>query len=169
MNENKQIQTKPIELQPSAKEIPFFNQLFVDISIASSIIGLLLSIYVTFSIYTIKNRYARKARLPEIITKIADENVNLTHYLNNSKEKTNFNYIEATTVISKIRPFVLNIKKYSTKETKQLEKETIILIDYFLNNHHLHSEAQDRLWKIHTKLLQIIITIESNLKDDSWN
>lgn len=169
MNENNQSEKKAIELQPQINETPFFNQNVVDISVASSIIGLILSVYVTFSIYIIKNKYARKGRLPEIITQIANENEQLTLYLNSSKEKINYNYTEATTVISKIRPFVLNIKKYSTKETKQLEKETIVLIDNFLNNNHLHGEAQDKLWKIHTKLLQIIITIDSQLKDDSWN
>lgn len=140
----------------------------LDISSISSIIGLVVTIFLLIEAKKIKNSFLRRARLPEITKDLNTRSKNICSGLKSwSSEKNQVNMQYAI-----VRGLLENIA------TKLPEDERAQVVDYinslkerswFFWWSSLLIESEDKGWKLYTELGRIITRLEQLQKDSRWD
>lgn len=149
----------------------FFSQWVIDVSVACSIAGLILSIYVSFSIYVIKSKYSRKGRVPEILNILIQENkkfISILEKFEEEKEEDSYQKHIPLAQIRVIRNHITNINKYLPKVLVKLQDELAKLYESFSQENHAKEAALEKLWEFQPVIIEIITRTESSLNDEAW-
>lgn len=165
------ITTTPFLLMtPSVELSTHLPPWVTDAASVASIIGLLLTLYVTYTIFQIRRRYARKGRIPEIEKKILERASELNKFLNNQTGSTAKNYHDACLLIQSLKPHVNDAIAHSTGETKKCAKGLAKFLDQVLRKAGKSTEVQiDDLWKCYRDAHEVSSYLSSTLLNDAWS
>ncbi len=148
--------------------INLLQQSLLDIASISSILGLLISIFILFKAREIHKSFLRRARLPAITRELAKTTSEISTKLKSwSKSKQ-----PALDKLAKAKGLLENLKpKLPNDEEKQ--------INNFLKNLHptkflfikasLNKLTEDTAWSLYTDLGTIVTRLEELVKDSKWD
>jgi len=139
-----------------------------NISIVSSIFGLVFTVYVLLEVNKIRNSYLRRARLPETIKDIKKAHKNLSKSLKNWQEKQRVG-IEQLSITKSL--LVNLLPKLSDTEKNEVSKfiNTLQKREYFFIKSTISEATEDEAWEIYSNLSGIITTLHQLHKDSKWD
>lgn len=134
----------------------------------SSLLGLLVSVFLFFEARKIRNSFIRRARLPEVnreLTKFASQ---LSERLKNwENDKTS-----VVETFSTIKALLENIKSKLPSEEKSKVDEYLKKLHpkkYFIISRSLIELAEDDAWTRYTELSGLVVTLQQLAKDSKWD
>jgi hypothetical protein len=133
---------------------------FDDIANVASILSLLLTIYVLYTVRKIKNYYVFKARVPELVNQISDHASKLALFHNdyeNSREQILLELGKAEVTLS-------SLKKKVDRKTRRLITTAITTVQ----SYNRYTRDKDQLWKIYIDLQKVVQEVINVQGDREW-
>lgn len=146
----------------------FLSQYIIDIASISSILGLVVTLFILSEAKKIRKSFLRKARIPEIIVELTIRSKNISKGLkswNTDKNLVNEQY-------SIVRGLLENISKKLPSD-ERLEVEAYIgsfkAKKYFLLTESRVIKHEDHAWELYGELSRVITRLEQLQKDSTWD
>ena len=146
----------------------FLNQAVLDIASISSILGLVVTLFILTEARKIRKSFLRRARIPEITKELNVKSKNISKGLKSwdtEKNTVNEQY-------SVVRGLLENISK-KLPEDEKLQVEIYInslkTRKYLFLMENLVIEDEDQAWKLYAELSRIITRLEQLQKDSKWD
>ncbi|MCG7537287.1 hypothetical protein [Pseudoalteromonas sp. OOF1S-7] len=134
----------------------------------SSIIGLIVTVFLFFEARSIKNSFIRRARLPEVNRELLKFTSQLSERLKNwESQKT-----EAIETFSQIKALLQNIKPKLPSEEKRKVDEYLQKLHpkrYLIIEGSLSDLTEDDAWDRYTELSGLVTTLQQLAKDSKWD
>lgn len=144
------------------------NQAVLDIASISSILGLVVTLFILTEARKIRKSFLRRARIPEITKELNVKSKNISKGLKSwdtEKNTVNEQY-------SVVRGLLENISK-KLPEDEKLQVEIYInslkTRKYLFLMENLVIEDEDQAWKLYAELSRIITRLEQLQKDSKWD
>ena len=140
----------------------------VNIATASSVFGLLVTIFLFFEAKKIKNQFLIKARLPESAKEIENLGSKISENLDNWKSEKNIIYQD----LAKIKGIIENLNPKLPKEEGKTAKIILIKLKptkIIVFKKSIRSLKKEKVWEIYTELQTFISQLKQLEKDGSWN
>lgn len=134
----------------------------------SSIVGLVVTIFLLLEAKKIRNSFLRRARLPEVNRELAKASSQLSENLKKwENDKT-----PSLETFSTINALLENIKpKLPPEEKRKVEHYLIRLhpTKYWLLKDSLSVLTEDQVWERYTELSGLVTTLQQLAKDSKWD
>lgn len=140
----------------------------VDVGTLASLVGLVLTIYVAFTIEKIRRRYARKGRLPKIYDELERAATALLAFLDGLPDGKLNDQNAASLAAQGLKPHVLDAVNYTTsnvKATAQALHDRLSDVIYRARNTGITVED---LWECYGSAVELNSMLNSSLLDDAW-
>jgi ElaB/YqjD/DUF883 family membrane-anchored ribosome-binding protein len=131
-----------------------------------SVAGFLMSLYVTTSIWTIRRKYARKGRLPQVHEKLSDAASDLNKFLTESQGT--LQQTEARMKTSALTPHLRDVMRYTSGKPKKHSNELIKKIERLQNRTVVSKVSESDGWDCYQEAKNIATMVESFAQDDAW-
>ncbi len=134
----------------------------------SSIIGLLVTIFLFLEAKKIRNSFIRKARLPEVNNDLVKSTSQLVENLRKWDDDKN----PSIEIFSRVRALLENIKEKLPPEEKKKVKvylQKLYPKKYYFINGPLSDLSVDEAWDRYTELSGLITTLQQSAKDSKWD
>lgn len=143
-------------------------QWLTDIASFSSILGLVISVFVLIEAKKIRKSFLRRARLPEIMKELTEANNGLSKHLKNWNDGKRFGIEQ----LSIAKGLLENLEeKLPDKERKKvrifcrkLETKKFLFFTIPITN-----VDEDQAWELYTQLTGLITSLEQLSKDSKWD
>ncbi len=134
----------------------------------SSIIGLVVTVFLFIEARSIKNSFLRRARLPEVNRELLKFTSQLSERLKDwENSKT-----DAIETFSQIKALLENIKpKLPSEEKKKVDEylQQLHPKKYLIINGSLSDLNEDDAWDRYTELSGLVTTLQQLAKDSKWD
>ncbi|ATI03066.1 MULTISPECIES: hypothetical protein [Cycloclasticus] len=134
----------------------------------SSILGLIVTIFIFVEARKIRNSFLRRARLPEINKELAKATSNVSDQLKNwGEDKT-----PALEAFSNVKALLENIKPKLPSEEKNKVKDYLSRLQpkkYLFVNTSLAELGEDSAWELYTELSGLVTSLQQLAKDSKWD
>jgi len=134
----------------------------------SSILGLIVTIFLFVEARKIRNSFLRRARLPEVNKELAKATSNVSDQLKNwSKDKT-----PALEAFSNVKALLENIKPKLPSEEKNKVNDYLSRLQpkkYLFVNTSLSELGEDSAWELYTELSGLVTSLQQLAKDSKWD
>ena len=134
----------------------------------SSILGLIVTIFLFVEARKIRNSFLRRARLPEINRELAKATSNVSDQLKNwGEDKT-----PALEAFSNVKALLENIKPKLPSEEKNKVKDYLSRLQpkkYLFVNTSLAELGEDSAWELYTELSGLVTSLQQLAKDSKWD
>lgn len=138
------------------------------ISSISSILGLIVTVFLFMEARKIRNSFLRRARLPKINKKLAKETTNICDQLKNwGDDKT-----PALEAFSNVKALLENIKPKLPSKEKNKVKDYLNLLQpkkYYFINTSLSELDENSAWELYTELSGLVTSLQQLAKDFKWD
>lgn len=134
----------------------------------SSMIGLIVTIFLFLEARKIKNSFLRRARLPEVNRDLAKAASQLSENL----KKWEVNKTPSLKTFSTIKALLENIKPKLPPEEKKKVDDYLSRLHpkkYWLINDSLSELSEDDAWQRYTDLSGIVTALQQLAKDSKWD
>lgn len=134
----------------------------------SSIIGLVVTVFLFLEARKIRNSFLRRARLPEVNRELSKSASQLSDRL----KKWNDDKTPSIETFSTIKALLENIKSKLPPEEKKKVGEYLLKLHpkkYFFMNSPLSKLTEDEAWDRYTELSGLVTTLQQLAKDSKWD
>lgn len=134
----------------------------------SSILGLVITIFLFIEARKIRNSFLRRARLPEINKELAKVTSNVSEQLKNwDAEKT-----PALEAFSNVKALLENIKPKLPSEEKRKVGDYLNRLQpkkYLFIKTSISELSEDAAWELYTELSGLVTSLQQLAKDSKWD
>jgi len=142
----------------------------VDFASIASVVGLALTLYVTYSIWGIRRRYARKGRIPQIVDELRRASSELLAFLNEVAIDQPVDRNAAYTVMQALKPHIHDAREHSTGETKNCARLLYRRLGKLSRKQWSDRELDvHELWYCYRSSIEVATMLESTLLNDAWS
>ncbi len=134
----------------------------------SSIVGLIVTVFLFAEARRIKNSFLRRARLPEVNRELIKLSSNLSDRLKDWENSKTL----AIETFSQIKALLENIKPKLPSEEKKKVAEYLQQLHpkkYFIYDSSLSDLTEDDGWDRYTELSGLVTTLQQLAKDSRWD
>ncbi|MBD9429513.1 hypothetical protein IB257_06165 [Achromobacter sp. ACM03] len=139
-----------------------------NISSISSILGLIITVFLFIEARKIRGSFIRRARLPELNKELAKMTSEVSKHLKN----WGVDKAPALESFSKVKALLENIEpKLPTEERKKV----LIFLSrleprkYFFIKANIAQMSEDSVWNLYTDLSGLVTSLEQIIKDSKWD
>ncbi|MEI8573038.1 hypothetical protein U737_05150 [Methylomonas sp. LW13] len=143
-------------------------QWIIDISSISSIIGLIITIFLFFEARTIRRSFLRRARLPTITKELEKA----TSEISNRLKTWSTNERPALEMFAKVKALLENIKtKLPIEEQKKINEflRKLQPRKYMVFKSSISEITEDKGWSLYTDLNTVVTSLQQLVKDSQWD
>ncbi|OQW75286.1 MAG: hypothetical protein BVN35_09325 [Proteobacteria bacterium ST_bin11] len=143
-------------------------QWIIDISSISSIIGLIITIFLFFEARTIRRSFLRRARLPTITKELEKA----TSEISNKLKTWSTNERPALEMFAKVKALLENIKtKLPIEEQKKINEflRKLQPRKYMVFKSSISEITEDKGWSLYTDLNTVVTSLQQLVKDSQWD
>lgn len=134
----------------------------------SSVIGLVVTVFLFLEARKIRDSFLRKARLPEVNRDLAKSTSQLSDRLKEwDDDKT-----PSIEIFSRVRALLENIKAKLPPEEKKKVNDYLLKLHpkkYYFINGSLSELTEDEAWDRYTELSWLVTTLQQLAKDSKWD
>lgn len=134
----------------------------------SSILGLVVTVFLFIEARKIRNSFLRRARLPEINKELAK----LTSNVSDQLKKWGGDKTPALEAFSKVKALLENIKPKLPPEEKRKVGDYINRLQpkkYLVIKTSLSELSEDSAWELYTELSGLVTSLQQLAKDSKWD
>lgn len=141
-----------------------------NLATVASMASLALTIYVTFTISSIRRRYARKGRIPDILADLQTVTTELLDFLNTCSDEVQLDAQAACEAIQRLRPHVDQAVQHANGSTRKFGKGLLSELDKIINRVKKSKDLQTPdLWHCYRAARELHTYLSSLLKNDAWS
>jgi len=133
---------------------------FDDIANVSSVLSLLLTVYVLYTVRKIKSYYVFKARVPELVHQIAEQASRLALFHNDYKNSRQQIALE----LGQVEVTLSSLRKKVDRQTKKRITSAVERIGEWNS----YKEDKNRLWAVYVDLQKVIQEVKNVQEDREW-
>ena len=138
-----------------------FEQIFVRESV-SSILGLLITVWILLNLHGIRKDFLFRARIPQLIRKLKEHSSRLNKHLQDFSGSGQMIDLELGKCRANLRSLRSKLPRNSKRSVKKLEKQ-------IQKNTPTKSESsKDKIWEIYTDLNSLIEEMKNLEQDKQW-
>jgi len=134
----------------------------------SSVIGLIVTIFLFVEARKIKNSFLRRARLPEVTKELAKASSQASTSLKNwHADKTS-----ALEIFSNVKALLENIRSKLPSEEKRKVENYLNRLQpkkYIFLKVSMSELDEDKAWELYTELSGLVTTLQQLAKDSKWD
>ncbi|MFY3456324.1 hypothetical protein ACOTJD_06680 [Achromobacter xylosoxidans] len=137
-----------------------------DTASVASVVGFLLTLYVSWSIRTIRRKYARKWRIPKIMDQTKALGSELAIYLSEKDLKMEVSLV----ILRKLKVLIYTAIEHSEGEAKREVRkfhQNLGNVISQLSGGRVEDEAQ-ALWDCYGRTLAVLVHLQQSLDNDEW-
>lgn len=143
-------------------------QWLTDIASLSSIVGLVISIFVLIEAKKIRKSFLRRARLPEIMKELTQANNGLSKHLKDWNEGKRFGIEQLSIAKGLLENLEEKLPDKERKKVKvfcqKLETKRMFFFAIPITN-----IEEEQAWEFYTQLTGLITSLEQLSKDSKWD
>lgn len=146
----------------------FIPQWMIDISTVSSIIGLIVTIFLFFEARTIRKSFLRRARLPAITKDLSKA----TSDISSSLKSWSTDKKPTLEMFATVRGLLENIKaKLPNEEQKNINGflRKLQPRKYMVLKSSLSEITEDKAWNLYADLNTVVTRLQQLVKDSKWD
>ena len=140
---------------------------FTNVASASSVLALLVTGYVLWEVRRIRSSFLRRARLPEVTTKLAKATSDLSKNLATwtvSEKPALKNFADARGLLQNLAPKLPSgEQKMVTAFLNRLQPMTVLIVRAKLSD-----IDEEKAWALYTDLSTVVTRLEQLIKDSKW-
>ncbi|SEN35734.1 hypothetical protein [Nitrosomonas marina] len=139
-----------------------------DLAIASSIIGLGVTVFLFFEARAIKNSFLRRARLPEVLEELVQANRKISKHLKNWEAE----YREGLEQFSIAKSLLDNVQQKLPEPEKKKVAVYLRSLEtrkFWVLKKPIITATEDEAWELYTGLSGLITSLKQLQKDSKWD
>lgn len=146
----------------------YLPQWAIDLSSLSSILGLIVTIFLLLEARNIRNSFLRRARLPEVVNELNEASSKLSKCLK-SWNTENRSGMEQISIIKGL------LENLQPKLPEAEKKKVVIFVrslktrEWFFIESTITNASEDEAWKIYTEFVSLLTILDQLQKDSRWN
>lgn len=134
----------------------------------SSILGLIVTVFLFFEARKIRNSFLRRARLPELNKDL----IKVTSEVAETLKKWNADKTPALETFSKVKALLENIRlKVPSEEKRKVDNYLNRLQPkkFFIMKSSISELNEDSAWELYTELSGLVTSLQQLAKDSKWD
>lgn len=146
----------------------YLPQWVIDVSSVSSIVGLIITIFLFSEARTIRKAFLRRARLPTITKEVAKATSDISSRLKDWSK----NRQPTLEMFAKVKGLLENIKpKLPTEEQKKINEflRKLQPRKYMVFKSSISEITEDKAWNLYTDLNAVVTSLQQLVKDSQWD
>lgn len=139
-----------------------------DVGAISSVLGLIVTIFLFLEARQIRNSFLRRARLPEVCRDLSK----LTSQLSGHLKGWNENKKPSLENFSKIKALLENIKEKLPGDEKKKVNECLMELSprqSWFSRGSLSDLTEEEAWRRYTELTGLVMSLQQLIKDSKWD
>lgn len=159
---------------PTTQSTSFLAQWIIDISTISSILGLLISVFLLVEARKIRQSFLRRARLPEVLKELNTSIKKISDSLKSSA-KSNSWEVEKNTINEQygiVRGLLENISSKLPEDERSHVNvfiNQLLVSKFYFWKDSLIIKDEELGWKLYTDLSRVATRLEQLRKDSRWD